>query len=558
MADTHEWTFNRRFKVVSDRNGCFNTDTGELRFTDWGDKSKPPTKWRSTFGWNHGHGGIMYERDCVINTRGMMYRHFARKVPEDKEGQMEITNLRMFGVIVNTDNFQEMLQDNNVSFCDTHGEAISELVIASLGMHEYHKTCQEGGYDLTLQTHTKQRLRRAKWDVLMMSGGLVKKLWDEAIVWTMKYLETAKYGKPARIVVDCSTENSLPRVDFANSFKTHSKNKTVTFGQVAVKYCLCSSHVDIGAVYDEACNNGYRVMILNNSDDAILAFHDGKGNRHYYNVDISTNDSSHTLWTHKLYAMMSCMTEEQEENLLTLIMSPFTVYNPTNRKEKVIFKSVTGYLPSGVGDTTTCNNCIYYILAYSLHLLLEQGHEMSIELLTLAGFNFGFRFSYEKCETYSFQFLKNSPIILDNGSFLSMPNLGVLLRLSGTYEGDVPVLPKKHCPPWATCKYAYCQSLLTFGFFKYFLYEPLLVLCPYFHHLTSEEHYVHSSFMETIGDTHKRIVLSRKQFYSRYRDVITDTQIDVFETLMQQAGFGTLVYCELIDIVMKFDYGLKF
>jgi hypothetical protein len=536
----YAWKFNHRYSIVSGHK-YFSQETG-LHFTSsFPSTIHRPLKYVTRFGFSFAYNGIMYGNfNNVI--RNMVSRHFKVKVPEDKKNQPEVP-------LLDFADFDAELRYNQKVFLDVHMKRYVDWFLCEYGEHDYNFDLREAALLLADEAHFKRMLRLAGVDELHCSAAWVRKRWVDIIEWKLKYIEIAKISKDGRVIVDCNVINSLPRVHFANSFKLFTADKMVTRGDIKLIFRSSPDPVKIHEVFRaiDAFNGG--VLIQNFSDDAIITF-DYNGVKKTYNVDISSNDSSHSLSTFEAYAKCSCMTSEQYANLVSVVMSPFKIYSE-DKKQKVVFQPITGYLPSGIGDTSVCNNMVYCLLAYSLSL---RDHT-DVSSLTLAGFDIGFRFTYEYCSRNTdYQFLKHSPVCTMR---FTMPNLGILLRYSGGVEGDLMRHKSSKNETLHECALRF-QSLLTFGFFKYYSYPPLERLCPHLSSLLnrdltkSEELIASSHFSVKVERT--RVLVTREEFYSRYD--VDPWMIDEFESLVSQSGVGTLCYCRLVDIVMEKDYGL--
>jgi hypothetical protein len=558
VVKKHDWAFNKRYKCIKGKQ-FFDNETGEVKFTDYRE-DKMPRKRKTMFGPFVGMNAVIHD-NTAYGVGRMLSRHFKVKIPESKADQDEIGNLAFYGIRVDDKNFDQYLRDNQKDLYLSCSQKVTDAVVGQIGDHNYMYDLIDASILLSLEPHIKMMLRQGAVKLMKMNGKWVCKLWTETVEWKMKYIEIAKANKDPRVIVDCGVENSLPRVHFANSFKEHTKFKTMIFGRVLVKYAPASSLIDLNEVFELVCNddNVQDITIINSSDDAIICFrHNGVWKR--FNVDISSNDSSHSWFTFYFYSLVSGMNEDQYQNLLAVMGSDFVVKNPSKgpdgKTETMVFKTLEGLLPSGIGDTTVSNNCVYLFLAYILNEYLILGFEPRIELLTLAGFKMGFRFSYQFIETLGdMQYLKYSPIML-KGKIMAMPNLGTLLRYSGGCEGDIQT---GGFPTWTKGDYrvkcAYAQSLLTYGFFKKFLYLPLVyTLCPYYDYLSRNQHKL-SRYEEVSSDIQPQLIVGREQFYSRYD--VSDTDIDEFEGLFRNAGAGDCIFCHLIDVVLEKDYGIS-
>ena len=562
FGDTKDWDYNGYFTVLR---GEEFFDNGKINFTKTGViKFKAAKQW---FGWNFAVGTVLGGYVYANAATNMIQRHMKVKYPESKEDQNEVGNLAFFGVTVDRENFDVLLRHNQRLWYQTHTERFVNESFSNQPRHVYFKDVNQSRDDLTKEKHQKQLLRKQAFDEGLATNSMNSMGWVKSLEWKGKY-EDVKPGKPIRVFVDAKTENSLARVDFANSFKKHMSNREIVYGKVLVKFCSGSRSDMISATFTEFMNRDNEVVIYNFSDDSMVKLRRYCGKTFYdevYNVDISSNDSSHSWSTFECYAKFSGMQKDQRDDLMRVIRTPFKITNPEDPRESILIRSDMGYLPSGIGDTSVCNNMVYLMLGYAFNFL---DLPTRIESLTYAGFLIGFRFSYQKTNSvYEMQFLKHSVVRVLDGKYIAMPNLGTLLRYSGKSRGDLPGGIYPAFIKTFDQKCAWYQSLLTFGFFKYFRYPPVMDhLCPFFQEILGNEDYKsslqkvqHRMFIEDLDSEDECPVyhLDRHEYYSRYLNHLTVEDILCFESLVKSSTNYTLIYCRLVDVVMEMDYGYK-
>lgn len=541
--DQH-WVNNRKYVVTRTTLGVtFDLDTGEFYFPTKPDHDQYiPKKYSSMFGWNFRHGGIQYDNH-PDNYMYAIQRHCARK---EQKNDADCPEVDIFGVV---DNLDELLENNSREFRRTQ---CREWVVATqLGIGDFYidRGLQEGAKEIITYPHPKQKLRIAAYEKMVLTGTISRILPNPTLRWNIKYLEIAKPRKPPRIIVDCSTENSLSRVYFANSFKSHCKYKRVIYGSVV---CMYSPDTDPLTLTDSVTwlftkESGFKVKILFSSDDACMAIFGDDAPPIFGNVDIVSNDSLHNTHTMMDYIDLSNMPDDYARNLLAITEGKIVLTNPFNIYERVYMRVRGRLLPSGIGDTTQCCNNVYFKIGFGIDRLGDY----SVYGAFRAARNCGFRISFDVVDKYSVQFLKHSFV----GQYM-LPNLGILLRYSGRIEGDVPIFEKAEKRGFD--RFAYCQSLLTYGYFKVVRYRPLMRLCPYFDYLNRNETEVDDFYEHRQRRIDYRGSFSytptKQQFYSRYN--VESFEIDEFESLVNRHDKFLMVDCSLTRKVLLKDYGI--
>jgi hypothetical protein len=568
-----DWIYAHNATCVKNKK-YFNEDTGRFIFSDITNKdgTRTPKKFVYKFGVSFIHGGVMYN-NSAHNINCAVARFFEKQELKDEEGQMEINNLSKFGIDCANMDLDKNLFINSTLWCQYNTELLKQKITDSCGIHEYHYDLRDAAYLTSIEKHVKMLMRQHKFAVLKESDGyLIDSAWVELLEWKIKFLEVAKQGGFPRIIVDAIMENSLPVVHFANSWKAHTANKTIHFSKyVRVTFCASPNPDDISEMFNKILfHSEPGITIYNYSDDAIIVFLDANGVIKIFNIDVSKNDRLHNRHTEKTLGIVSNMPSPMLKFTLSLITAKFIVRNPQFEKEYCVLKLNYDNLPSGVGTTSVSNNNVYNMGGCEMGKQYDHNNtdHNTIAFLTYIGYVIGFRFSYQEVtKPGKLQFLKNSPILREDGSGLysCMPNLGILLRYSGGVELNIPpkIVFPKYCDTQFK-KHAYMQSLLTFGFFKYYRYEKLCkYLCPYFENIigfkevrTEKNLALVRRYHDNEHNERQVIHLSSQQMYYRYD--LTQLQIQIFEELVASSSCGSYIACELVDIVLLADYGLKF
>lgn len=171
------------------------------------------------------------------------------------------------------------------------------------------------------------------------------------------------------------------------------------------------------------------------SDDACIAFHTPFGIKRF-NMDISSCDSSHgrsifdafiRLFPDQLRDAARILVEQCEQ--------PIEVRDVHDRKRLVRLRPKAPRLYSGSTITTAINNLANFLII----LAITMTPYTSPASLIRAAEGCGYIITLQECEKlHDLQFLKHSPVHDVQGCIQPLLNLGVLLRASGSCNGDLP------------------------------------------------------------------------------------------------------------------------
>lgn len=557
-----DWKFNGKYKVT--KGFKFITPDHYISFpfdqdAELYDKMNYSHQYLTVYGFSFGHTGVIYG-NIDRNISGMVERHWKTRTAE----QQEIVSLPKYGVDP-TSLFDERLMSAQAFFSLHFAERFVSDTRSQLGPFEYFTHTQEAASLLILEKHIKQRLRVDAYTALCQSGDIGNLIFVNYLVWKLKKMELAKFGKPARVIVDAQTGNSLPSVHISNAWKEHSANQVVVyFSCVSIEFCSSPSPKDLEGVFMSWDLFSYAVVIKNYSDDSIIGIWNRSAGRYdMYNTDIRGNDASHSGFSWSVFATLLGMSEEHRVFLFKMLFAKNYLYS-RDKKSMITFQAKYGYLPSGIGETSIANNCAMLMIAWMLGKLIHTGKQPELSLVTYSAFRCGFLLSHEPFDLYGefskMQFLKNSPVRLPTGRCLVIPNLGRMLRYSGRSKSDVTT--RAFPPPPGVNVFSWYQTLLTYGEFKKVDYPPLRrFLCPHFDLVSPKDYSLVQKLREDVypEDLYSSPVLvSREVFYSRYISYgLESFMIDEFEYLVSFQDLGTIVYCSLVDIVLGADYGLS-
>jgi len=286
-------------------------------------------------------------------------------------------------------------------------------------------------------THKKQRLRIEAFRELLNSGELskAKSLWVKKILWKMKRAETKKFGKKTRMIGDLGVGASLRGFRLTNALKVAQATERVYYKGGEIMFCKSPDPVALSEAFDKLINPPGRFFFVYFSDDSCLSIRRGdKIDR--YNLDISSCDASHGPEIFK--TLVDIVPERMRADMQILVDQcklPAHIQSFQDRRKKVKLIPRRPLLFSGSTITTAINNIANLAIAKSIADCDYRGEAD----VMFAAQDVGYIVS--GCKPLEFiedlQFLKNSPVLDTQGNWKPMLNLGVLLRASGTCEGDL-------------------------------------------------------------------------------------------------------------------------
>jgi hypothetical protein len=306
------------------------------------------------------------------------------------------------------------------------------------------------------------------------------------------------------------------------------------------------------------------------SDDSCLSIRHG-GRVYSYNLDISKCDASHS---DTLFDALEEITPEcGKEDMAVLTAQcglPLEIRSTVNRKVKVILQARRRLLFSGSTITTGINNLANLLIGHAVSNCDFRGDPAAI---IAAARLVGYVITLDDCQVpkdpnvlpgiHLLQFLKHSPVYDTQGILRPLLNPGVLLRLSGTCNGE---LPGSKNQPLRDRAIAMQDGLLrgAYPYAQFTLLDNLKKQCP--HKTLSANHQKQIDRIVTGTLLYKITSLSEKvEKYPTFRvnsDAmwlrygLTDSEIYEIEEM-----FGTMgPYMSLagpgLDKVLKLDYGL--
>jgi hypothetical protein len=294
--------------------------------------------------------------------------------------------------------------------------------------------CEEHYADM----HKKQRLRIEAYKELVESGELSKRKakWVKKILWKMKVNEIKKNGKKTRMIGDLGVGASLRGFRLTNALKLAQATERIYYKGGEIMFCKSPDPFALEEAFEQLIKPKGRFFFLYFSDDSCLSIRNGdKIDR--YNLDISSCDASHGPEIFK--TLVDILPERMQDDMQLLVDQcklPVFVQSFQDKRLKARLIPKMPKLFSGSTITTAINNIANLAIAKSIADSIYTGFES----ISLAAQDVGYIVT--GCKPLEFiediQFLKNSPVLDQSGKWRPMLNLGVLLRASGTCDGDLP------------------------------------------------------------------------------------------------------------------------
>jgi hypothetical protein len=294
--------------------------------------------------------------------------------------------------------------------------------------------------------HEKKAPRIAARNELHDHGGIAHRVYaarDGCVAGKVKPNEIAKFAKVPRLFVDLGVSASLQGMGHAKTLK-QSDTVPRTWHGVTSVFISAPTPEALKEVFANLMQPPGRGYFCFFSDDSCLSLIDSLGQTHIWNIDISSCDSSHGPALFKSMARTIPAAHLDDHRVLTdQLKLPITLksYGKVDgHRPKVVLQSTVEQLYSGSTLTTAINNhaCVILYLAFLLFSLTHVGNITTADIVEWARCC-GYIITATEChKPGDIQFLKHSPVEMEDGSFDAVLNLGVLLRAYGTAHGDVP------------------------------------------------------------------------------------------------------------------------
>jgi len=284
--------------------------------------------------------------------------------------------------------------------------------------------------------HPKRGLREQCWKDINEDGVRTRKLWLSTVLIKFKKNEWAKPGKKPRCIGDLGVGASLQGFKTTSFVKKAMAAEPFVYKDFTIEFCAKPEPTILVEVFKKLLNPPGKGYLVYFSDDSCVSYrHAGKV--HIFNMDISSCDASHGPEIFKsLIATTPDVAQMDMRTLVEQCCLPIRIVSIADKSNFVMLKAKHPKLYSGSTITTILNNFANLNIGIAIAESLQC--DRAPDPISAAE-QVGYIVSLEKCETmYDIQFLKHSPVFDDSGSMRALMNFGVLLRASGTCNGDLP------------------------------------------------------------------------------------------------------------------------
>lgn len=568
-SEVKPFFYNEGFRVLSGHKYWVN---GEIIFPDGVEKKKDST-YRTMYGPAVHHTGLIYS-ECNQNVRGGMRRMTALRTPS-ADWQPEINEhidlLTRYQVSEDVtyelqrrryQAYGSMLTSNQRRFIENHEWFLLELKRMYTPFFEDYLGAEEECVLHHADTHAKKALRVEGYNHLLETSTLYTRKWVSEVVYKMKKNEWAKFGKYARMIGDLGVEASLHGFRLTEFLKKAQYERSLCIGDTDIVFIKSPSQKVLRKVFNNLLDPKRSGYFCYFSDDSCFSVRVG-GVVYTFNLDISSCDASHTQYLFQaLLKLTPQVAKEDMENLIEQLRCPIRVYSCDDRKMSVLLKGIHPILLSGSTLTTLINN-----LANELNGLALAETDFSkcrnvdeVEALIIAACKgVGYIVTCQRCDNYSdIQFLKHSPVYDITGRLQPLLNLGVLLRLTGVCDRDLPGRG-----PIAERARLFQQELLrgvypTVGFElidrmreSVLGDEPPPSLLRWIRHVQNPS--LEYKVVRETDDEYFRVDMD--EIFKRYPLISADSGDELIDDL-GGATFGDVVACEAAGHILMKDYGL--
>lgn len=308
--------------------------------------------------------------------------------------------------------------------------------------------------------HPKRAIRVPAWYEIVENAAFFITTTIKNIALSVKKFEWARVRKYARGVYDLTVVGSIYGGWITDIFKTTISQHDYVRNDCLFRFVKSATADALHSAFTLVSSGYWDMVYLAHSDDALIVIKH-QGVLYYYDVDISSCESSHFSIFQSLYRLIpdDWWLKLLITQLLKQLVSNVKIENPSNPREFVILKVNTPILFSGT-TLTTIINTMAHMLAYTiLNVLITNSTSCdNTGEIMQAGRLAGYVFTVTRNTVLErATFLKTYHTIVD-GEVRIAQALGVLFRTIGTCRGD---FPSPHSGTLAERAGAYNQALIS-------------------------------------------------------------------------------------------------
>lgn len=404
-----------------------------------------------------------------------------------------------------------------------------------------YRTWVEDAVALASEAHPKRDMRIRYLNEALNDG--ILGAWGHTVgshKVNMKHPEYAKPGKFIRTTVDLGLRAWVLGCGLAKRMK---EGLSAGFDYAGFTVCFCpkSRHDYLTHHFNELVQPSGRGHFVFFSDDSCLAVRVAQEVR-MFNIDITACDTSHTA---ALFELLLYITPDHcrptMERCIEQCRTPMIFSNPDYPEQSIKVRFKDGFMKSGWCFTTMINNLATILLFAGM----VEEDDWTPGGLVRGAARAGYLIDEPPLLTNPshLQFLKHSPVRVGSGAYLSVPNLGPLLRVSGTAYGELsPSLGRTVRERAAAAQLGYIRSAfhaVRTPTLMRLLGAPRAGDCGLHYHSESHSTYAYFDHDTALG----------------VRYSMTQTEMDEFFACIFGPP-GSAHHGEWVDRIMHMDYGL--
>lgn len=399
-------------------------------------------------------------------------------------------------------------------------------------------------------SHLKKQLRIQAWEELLETGDVATPLWLRYVTYKMKKNEWAKPLKYARMIGDLGVAASLQGFGITKYMK-QGMAKPFHYKGGIIFFCSKPDQDLLTYVFSELVAPSGTYFFVCFSDDACYSVRTPDGVK-TFNLDISKCDASHGPAIFDAFKRLAGpRLQDDLQKLVTQCETPIRIYDKDTRRNFVQLRPRVPVLYSGSTITTSINNLANFLIASSI----VDNRASDPKSLIAAARLVGYILTITECpRVEDIQFLKYSPVLDVNGVWRPVLNPGVLLRLSGVCNGDLPgrgpLQPRAVAFQKALLQGAYPRT-------KWPLIDNMkeqvsLARDDYFE-LSQEV--LRPRLEYKVGNWEETHSFHSADVYRRYN--LTSSEMDELDNCFGRAQFGEQFTSSGASKILKLDYGLS-